>query len=121
MGGFWEEMISPGYDANGRPPLTDAKTAMSYLSVRDVAKILNVSNKLVYRLVEDGELVALKVGAILRVAESDLTAFIAANTKRAETPPQEPRPASKAVQRNKQTDYVTGGFRHFPGPWPATS
>ncbi len=47
-----------------------------------VARRLAVSRRTVYRLVHDGKLVALKIGAALRITETSLERFI---RKQAET------------------------------------
>lgn len=49
------------------------------LTPKQVAQELNVSIWVVYRLVKRGDLVAIKVGRLLRVPESSLEAFIDLN------------------------------------------
>lgn len=43
--------------------------AKRYLSVRDVAKVLSVSNKTVYKLIKTGRLKSTKLGRIIRIAD----------------------------------------------------
>lgn len=46
------------------------------LSIAEVAEYLNISAKTVYRLIEKGELPALKVGARWRFKPEDLEAYL---------------------------------------------
>lgn len=55
----------------------------TFLSVADVAEVLYVSKMTVYRLVERGELPALKINKrTYRIRQEDLDAYIAANMTR---------------------------------------
>lgn len=46
------------------------------LKATDVARLLNISKALVYRLIADGQLVAVRFGKTVRVRIEDLNAFI---------------------------------------------
>jgi excisionase family DNA binding protein len=48
------------------------------LSIRDVAEILNTSQKTVYRLIDNGngELRAIRIGGVWRIDPADLQDFI---------------------------------------------
>lgn len=55
----------------------------TFLSVADVAEVLCVSKMTVYRMVENGELPALKINKrTYRIQKEDLDAYIAANMTR---------------------------------------
>lgn len=55
----------------------------TFLSVADVAEVLYVSKMTVYRMVENGELPALKINKrTYRIRQEDLDAYIAANMTR---------------------------------------
>ena len=47
-----------------------------FLTVAEVADLLRVSSMTVYRLIEAGELRALRVGKSFRIEEEDLEAFL---------------------------------------------
>jgi excisionase family DNA binding protein len=49
----------------------------NFFSIADVAKDLRVSTRTVRRWIRDGQLVPHRFGAAVRIAESDLWAFIA--------------------------------------------
>lgn len=51
------------------------------LNKKDVSERLGVSHRTITRLIESGELKALKIGAQVRVRQSDLDKFIAAQAK----------------------------------------
>lgn len=56
----------------------------TFLSVADVAGVLYVSKMTVYRMIENGDLPALKINnRTFRVRQDDLDAYIAANMTRA--------------------------------------
>ena len=46
------------------------------LSVKQIAKELNVSNRTVYRYIKAGRLKAIKLGYILRIQEKDFKEFL---------------------------------------------
>ena len=52
-------------------------TAMRFFTVAEVAEIVGVSVRTVRRWIKSGELVAHHIGAVVRIAEGDLRAFIA--------------------------------------------
>ena len=45
------------------------------MDVKQVSKLLNVSNKVVYRLIQDGSLVSLKVGRSFRVPKISIMKY----------------------------------------------
>ena len=47
------------------------------LRVREAAQILNVSQRTIWRLLDDGELTRIRVGKSVRVEAADLHKFIA--------------------------------------------
>ena len=78
------------------------------LAVREVAARLGVSTATVYALCERGHLNHVRVLNAIRVGESDLVEFVAANKTRADVPAKSPaiRPATRQVpasdsERNK--------------------
>jgi excisionase family DNA binding protein len=54
-----------------------AHSSARYLTVAEVARMLRVSNMTVYRLVNAGELAAVRVGKSYRVREDDLDKYLA--------------------------------------------
>ncbi len=52
------------------------------LRANDVAKILNISLALAYRLLQTGELPCVRIGTAVRVRPEDLEAYIDANLTR---------------------------------------
>jgi excisionase family DNA binding protein len=64
------------------------EAGLAYLSAEEVGAILGVSSRHVRRLIERGELPALRLAGLrspLRIASSDLAAFLQARTSRIET------------------------------------
>ncbi len=51
--------------------------AVRYLTVAEVARMLRVSNMTVYRLVNAGELPALRIGKSYRLREEDVDKYLA--------------------------------------------
>ena len=51
----------------------------AYYSIEEVAELLNVDYQLIYKLIKNGQLPALKLGRIYRINQHDLDAFIEAN------------------------------------------
>jgi len=49
------------------------------LTVRQVAEDLNVSTRTVHRWIASGNLIAHRVGGVVRIAAADLRAFLAAH------------------------------------------
>jgi excisionase family DNA binding protein len=56
-----------------------SKKQEKLLKASEVARILNVSRSLVYKLIQHGELRSVQIGGARRVMQSDLQAFIKAN------------------------------------------
>ena len=52
-----------------------------FLSVPEIAGILNVSKNTVYRMAENGDLQAYKIGQLLRVPESEVERYLRAHRK----------------------------------------
>lgn len=46
------------------------------MSTPDVAEYLGINTRTVYRLIDEGELVAYKFGRVIRMQETDVVAFI---------------------------------------------
>ena len=59
------------------PLNADDATNARYLTVREVASTLRVSNMTVYRLINAGELPALRVGKSFRLREDDVNRYLA--------------------------------------------
>ena len=57
--------------------LNDARSRSRYVTVAEVADLLRVSNMTVYRLVQSGELPAVRVGRSYRIREEDMDRFVA--------------------------------------------
>ncbi len=58
-------------------PLTrDEGTSARYLTVREVAGTLRVSNMTVYRLINAGELPAVRIGKSFRLREDDVNSYL---------------------------------------------
>ena len=53
--------------------------ATPLLSAKDVARVLKISPALVYKLVSDGQLGAVKFNRSVRISEESLSAFIQRN------------------------------------------
>jgi excisionase family DNA binding protein len=58
--------------------LNDARSRSRYVTVAEVADLLRVSNMTVYRLVQSGQLPAVRVGRSYRIREEDVDSFVAA-------------------------------------------
>ena len=48
-----------------------------YYTIQEVAELLNVSHRTVRRWIANGDLIAHRVGGVVRIAEDDLRAFLA--------------------------------------------
>ena len=59
--------------------LPSAQSAPRLLTVADVAERLQFSEKHVRRLIDAGEIPAVRIGRLVRVSEDDLTLFIRRN------------------------------------------
>lgn len=55
-----------------------------YLSVSQVASEMNISKMTIYRLVDAGDIPALRVGRSVRILEEDLAEYIIRNTTKLE-------------------------------------
>jgi putative molybdopterin biosynthesis protein len=49
---------------------------LGWMGVLDAATRLGVTNRTVYRFINDGDLVAYKIGRVIRIQQADLDAFI---------------------------------------------
>ncbi len=58
-------------------PLTEDITSTRYLTVREVASTLRVSSMTVYRLINSGDLRAVRVGKSFRLREDDVNRYLA--------------------------------------------
>jgi excisionase family DNA binding protein len=58
--------------------LNDARSRSRYVTVAEVADLLRVSNMTVYRLVQAGQLPAVRVGRSYRIREEDVDSYVAA-------------------------------------------
>ncbi len=79
----------------------------NYLTLEEVADRLGVHYQLIYRLVRDGELPAIRLGRVYRVETTDLEAFLqASKTARVRSPGAEPPAACSAcgkVYKSRQS------------------
>ncbi len=57
-------------------PATDLHDTTKFLTVSEVAKGLRVSNMTVYRLVNSGQLDAVRVGRSYRIRETDVRRYL---------------------------------------------
>jgi excisionase family DNA binding protein len=60
-----------------------------FLSIREVAEELGISERSVWRLIEDGELPVHRFGSSTRVKREDLDAYIERSRHRRNAPPDE--------------------------------
>ena len=60
----------------GKP--NDARSRSRYVTVAEVAGQLRVSNMTVYRLVQSGQLPAVRIGRSYRIHEEDVDRYLAA-------------------------------------------
>jgi excisionase family DNA binding protein len=49
---------------------------LGWMGVLDAAARLGVTNRTVYRFINDGDLVAYKIGRVIRIQQADLDAFV---------------------------------------------
>ena len=56
--------------------LSDARSRSRYVTVAEVAGLLRVSNMTIYRLVQSGQLPAVRVGRSYRIREEDVDSFL---------------------------------------------
>ncbi|MGI8493375.1 MAG: helix-turn-helix domain-containing protein [Acidimicrobiales bacterium] len=59
------------------PVVQPNESRSRFLTVAEVAETLRVSNMTVYRLVQSGEIPALRVGRSYRIREDDLDSYLA--------------------------------------------
>jgi excisionase family DNA binding protein len=65
------------------PRVQPNETRSRFVTVAEVAKLLRVSNMTVYRLVQAGQLPAVRVGRSYRIQEDDVDRYLAARYTRA--------------------------------------
>jgi excisionase family DNA binding protein len=65
------------------PRVQPNETRSRFVTVAEVAKQLRVSNMTVYRLVQAGDLPAVRVGRSYRIQEDDVDRYLAAQYTRA--------------------------------------
>lgn len=65
------------------PRVQPNETRSRFVTVAEVAKQLRVSNMTVYRLVQAGDLPAVRVGRSYRIQEEDVDRYLAAQYTRA--------------------------------------
>ena len=53
----------------------------NFLKVPEIARLLQISNALAYRLIAQGQIPSVRFGKTVRVKEEDLQKFISANTR----------------------------------------
>jgi excisionase family DNA binding protein len=82
-----------------------------YLPPIAAAKIMSVSVKLIYKLIDKGELEVLRVGRSVRILATSLQAFIARNTMRPGEPPA-PSPIIKPTPHQRKPGRT--GFVFLP-------
>lgn len=82
-----------------------------FLSVREFARALSVSRSLVYRLVDEGKLPSVRVGAAVRIPRAALDALRAGQSARPVSEPPPPPPATP-LPRRKAARVV--GFQFVP-------
>jgi excisionase family DNA binding protein len=68
-------------DVGRRADRRPTRRAPRFFSVAEVAEILNVCERTVRRWIDRGKLIAHDLDGIVRIAESDLSAFIAARRR----------------------------------------
>lgn len=61
--------------------MTNSLNSETLLNGGEVARILNISNSMAYKLIREGEIPAIKLGRLVRVRPCDLTAFINENVR----------------------------------------
>ena len=57
--------------------MSQRSTRPGFLTPREVAEALRVSDMTVYRLIKSGELRALRIGKSFRISEEDFDAYLA--------------------------------------------
>lgn len=84
------------------------------LTIREVANILRVHTRTVYRMVQDGVLGAIRVGTQWRVPESALHDYIATGWKQWRPDPARERAGTRAKQHTLPLDELTSPHRKEP-------
>lgn len=74
--------VTVAYSRRGRRGVStlthdEATSSSRYLTVREVAGTLRVSNMTVYRLINAGELPALRIGKSFRLRQEDVDGYLA--------------------------------------------
>lgn len=88
-----------------------------YMRAKEVATLLSISIKTVYKLIEKKELLGLRIGRAVSVSVASLDAFIARNQTGLAVPEPEPQanpePSQRRARQAKKRAARTG-FRHVP-------
>jgi DNA binding domain, excisionase family len=84
------------------------------LTIREVANILRVHTRTVYRMVQDGAIGAIRVGTQWRVPESALHEYIATGWKQWRPDPAKERAAERARQHKLPLDEPISSHRKEP-------
>jgi excisionase family DNA binding protein len=71
-----ESRRGPEADARPLPPGSRGREAIKFFTIPEVAECLNVSTRTVRRWIKRGELIAHRLGGLVRIADSDLRAFL---------------------------------------------
>lgn len=53
-----------------------ADTDITWLSTKEASRRLGITNRTLYRLIDEGKVAAYKFGRVIRLQESDVDAFI---------------------------------------------
>ena len=69
-------ILAPHMSAPGNSQAVDRPLVESFLTVSEVARHLRVSNMTVYRLVNSGQLPAVRVGRGYRIREDDVRKYL---------------------------------------------
>lgn len=80
---------------------TPAEGYGPYLSAEVVATALGVSPRTIHRLVEAGELSALRVGRQRRIPQAELDAFVERHTEPPDAPPETREPGFDRAQGSR--------------------
>ncbi len=89
-----------------------------YVTAKTTAELLAVSVKMIYKLVERGELEALKVGRCVRIPIASVEAFIARCRTVATVPPVYSGSQSPLPKRRSQRQGDASGFVFLPPQRP---
>lgn len=65
------------------PILNQLNRSKPWLTVKDVARMLDLSKMTIYRMIEDNEIPHHRVGRSIRVAPDDLVAYLARSRREA--------------------------------------